>query len=325
MTPDMQGNFQEELTQVNAYIQKSLQSEGSLLQQLITHIPQQQGKQIRPQLTLLVAGILSGKITDKVRRGAALVSLLHYASLIHDDVVDEASTRRYLPTVNAQWGNKVAVLWGDYVLASMLRMIAANKDYEYMDMLVTTAQAMAAGEIMQLQQVQAGECKEGAYLQIIQKKTASLMAASCALGAIAVDASSEQMNLAYQIGEQLGMAFQLADDLIDYDNYAHTGKAAFMDLKAQQFTLPLIYSLQNASLSEVQYIKRMIKEATHDASALQAVLQFASQWGGIAYTQQKVSFYYQQTLKLLDAYFPPSDYTAALVSLIEQVLPSNYR
>lgn len=324
MLHNIQLIMQEELSQVNVYIQQCLSSNNQPIQQLITHISQQQGKQIRPQLTLLVVGILGGKITDKARRGAALVSLLHHASLIHDDVIDEASTRRYIATVNAQWGNKIAVLLGDYVLASMLRMIAANKDYDYMDILVSTAQAMAEGEIMQLQQVQVGGCNEAAYLQIIQKKTASLMAASCALGAIAVDASSEQMNIAYQIGEQLGMAFQLADDLIDYDSYAHTGKTAFMDLKAQQFTLPLIYSLQQASSSEVQHIKGIIQDIHYDAAALEAVLQFINQWGGVAYTQQKISFYRQQTLGLIDSYLPPSDYVVALISFINQLLPPNY-
>jgi len=316
MLQNIQSIMQEELSQVNAYIQQSLSSDSQLLQQLITHISQQQGKQIRPQLTLLVAGILGGKITDKARRGAALTSLLHQASLIHDDVVDEAMTRRYIATVNAQWGNKIAVLWGDYVLASMLRMIAANKDYAYMDMLVATAQAMAEGEIMQLQQAQEGGCSEAAYLQIIQKKTASLMAASCALGAIAVDASSEQMDIAYQIGEQLGMAFQLADDLIDYDSQVNTGKSSFMDVKAQQFTLPLIYSLQQASASEVEHVRKMVKKAPHDAVVLQAVLQFVNQWGGIVYTQQKIAFHHEQALRLIDSCLPPSDYTVALTSFI---------
>jgi octaprenyl-diphosphate synthase len=325
MLQDTRLLIQEELSQVNANIQQCLSSDNQALQQLFIHISQQQGKQIRPQLTLLLAGILGGKITDKARQGAALVSLLHHASLIHDDVIDEASTRRYIATVNAQWGNKVAVLWGDYVLASMLRMIVANKDYAYMDILVSTAQAMAEGEIRQLQEVQVGGCNEATYLQIIQKKTASLMAASCALGAIAVDASSEQVDIAYQIGEQLGIAFQLADDLIDYDSYAHTGKPAFMDLKAQQFTLPLIYSLQQVSLPEAQHIRKAIQDIPHDAAALQTVLQFVNQWGGIAYTRQKISFYHQQTLRLMDDYLPHSDYTAALVSLIKQVLPPSYR
>jgi octaprenyl-diphosphate synthase len=323
MLQNIQSIMQEELSRVNAYIQQSLSSDNQLLQQLIAHITKQQGKQIRPQLTLLVAGILGSKITDKARRGAALVSLLHHASLIHDDVVDEAMTRRYIATVNAQWGNKIAVLWGDYVLASMLRMIAANKDYAYMDMLVATAQAMAEGEIRQLQQAQAGGCSEAAYLQIIQKKTASLMAASCALGAIAVDASSEQIDIAYQIGEQLGMAFQLADDLLDYSQ-VNTGKSSFMDVKAQQYTLPLIYSLQQASASEEQHIRRLIKEIPHDATALEAVLQFVNQWRGIAYTQQKTSFYRQKTLELIDSYLPPSDYGVALTSLINQLLPPIY-
>lgn len=325
MLHPIQSIIQEQLSQVNAYIQQCLSSNSQPLQQLITHLSQQQGKQIRPQLTLLMAAILGGKITAKARRAAALVSLLHDASLVHDDVIDEANTRRYVATVNAQWGNKVAVLWGDYILASMLRMLAANKDYDYMSMLVATAQAMAEGEIIQLQQAQLGSLSEAAYLQIIQKKTASLMAASCAVGAIAVYASSEKINTAYQIGEQLGMGFQLVDDLIDYNSYKHTGKAAFMDLKTQQFTLPLIYSLQNASLSEAQYIKKLIREAAHDAAALQEVVKFVNQYGGITYTQQKISCYHQQILSLIDAYLPPSDYTAALVSLVEQLLSPNHR
>lgn len=320
MLQNIQSIMQEELSQVNAYIQQSLSSDSAFLQQLITHTSQQPGRQIRPQLTLLVAGMLGGTITDKARRGAALISLLHHASLIHDDVIDEASSRRYVATVNANWGNKVAVLLGDYVLASMLRIMAANKDFSYMSMVVTTAQAMAEGEIMQLQQAQEGGGSEAGYLQIIQKKTASLMAAACALGAIAVDASAAQVDIAYQIGEQLGIAFQLVDDLRDYDSYAHTGKLAFMDLKAQQFTLPLIYCLQYASPSEVHHM-RIVMQDIHDEAAIEAVLGFIKQEGGMAYTQQKIAFYYQQALGLINSYLPPSDYTAALISLVEEVLP----
>lgn len=321
MLENIHSVIQKALLQVNGYLQESLSSNSQPFQALITPLLQQEGKQIRPQLTLLFAGILGNELTEKARRGAALVSLLHQASLIHDDVIDQARIRRYIVTVNAEWGNKIAVLLGDYVLASMLRMITVNKDYAYMDMLVTTAQTMAEGEIMQLQQISGSGCQEAVYLQIIQKKTASLIAASCALGALAVNASIEQIDMAYQIGEHVGMAFQLADDLLDYDRSAHSGKLAFMDLKSQQLTLPLIYSLQQASAAESQHIIKIIQDLNREAE-LPDVLNFINQWGGIAYTQEKISFYHQQALDLIDTSLPPSDYTISLTSFVNKLLLS---
>ncbi|NEJ83585.1 polyprenyl synthetase family protein, partial [Rhizobium leguminosarum] len=168
---------------------------------------------------------LGSNITDKTYRGAALVSLLHHASLIHDDVVDEAAYRRHVKTINTIWGNKLAVLFGDYILANSLRIAIENQDYNFLSMLTLTTQTMSEGEILQLRQAQEIVISETIYLEIIQKKTASLLAASCAMGAMSVSASQEQIEIMYAIGEQIGMAFQLSDDLLDYGTTTDAGKA----------------------------------------------------------------------------------------------------
>jgi octaprenyl-diphosphate synthase len=312
----------KELLKVNDYINKCLYSENPVIQQVIQYSFQHQGKQIRPQLLLIIASILEPNITDKTYRGAALVSLLHHASLIHDDVVDEATYRRHIKTVNAIWGNKLAVLFGDYILATSLRIATENQDYNFLSMLTSTTQIMSEGEILQLRQAQETIISETTYLEIIQKKTASLLAASCAMGAMSVSAPQNQIEIMYAIGEQIGMAFQLSDDLSDYSgNTTDAGKAKFMDFKARTLTLPLIYALQQVSASDAQYILSLIKNYnTADIEATQEILSFVNRAGGINYTVQKIIFYQQEALELIGSYLPPSAYTDALIALIHKMI-----
>jgi len=316
----------KELSKVNDYINKYLHNENPIIQQVIQYSFQHPGKQLRPQLLLIIANILGSNITDKTYRGAALVSLLHHASLIHDDVVDEATYRRHVKTVNTIWGNKLAVLFGDYILANSLRIAIENQDYNFLSMLTLTTQTMSEGEILQLRQAQEISISETIYLEIIQKKTASLLAASCAMGAMSVSASQEQIEIMYAIGEQIGMAFQLSDDLLDYATTTTTtttdaSKAKFMDLKAHTLTLPLIYTLQQVSASEAQYILSLIKSYnTSGTKAIQEILSFVNRAGGINYTLQKITFYQQKALDLIGAHLPPSAYTDALIALIHKII-----
>ncbi|MHB9147449.1 MAG: polyprenyl synthetase family protein [Candidatus Amoebophilus sp.] len=321
MLTDISLLISKELSKVNDYINRCLYTENPVIQQVIQYSFQQQGKQLRPQLVLIIASVLGNDITEKTRRGAALVSLLHHASLIHDDVVDEATYRRHKKTVNAIWGNKLAVLFGDYVLANSLQIAIENQDYDFLPMLTLTTQTMSEGEILQLRQAQEIMASEATYLEIIQKKTASLLAACCAMGAMSVSASQEQIEIMYAIGEQIGMAFQLSDDLIDYGATTNADKATFMDLKAHTLTLPLIYALQQASASETQYILSLVKSCnTADTKSTQEILSLINRIGGIKYTLQKINFYQQKALDLIKTHLRPSAYTDALVALIHKMI-----
>ncbi len=304
-------------------MQQCLANDQALLQQLSAAVLQHKGKVIRPQLTILVAGMLSGNISEKALRGAAIVALLHHASLIHDDVIDEARIRRFAPTVNAQLGNKPAVLWGDYILASILRFIASYQDYDYLDLFAQTVQDMIEGEVMQLPQAQATACSEERYIRIIEKKTGSLMAMACMVGAIAANASQKQQATVYDMGNRLGIAFQLADDLVDYDCDAATGKMPFMDLKAHRFTLPLIHSLEQAQPAEMQYIQGLITSDAQPFDIAAPVCKFINQHGGKTYTQAKIGAYHQEVLHIVQDAFAASDYQLQFIKLLNQLFPSS--
>lgn len=315
--------MQQALDGIYTYMQQCLTSDQGLLQQLAAAVLQHKGKFIRPQLTILVAGMLSGSISEKALRGAAIVSLLHHASLIHDDVIDEAHIRRFAPTVNAQFGNQSAVLWGDYILASILRFIASYKDYDYVDLFAKTVQDMIEGEVMQLAQAQAVACSEERYMRIIEKKTGSLMAMACMVGAIAANTSQKQQETVFEIGNLLGIAFQLADDLVDYDCDTATGKMPFMDLKAHRFTLPLIHSLEQAQPDERRYIQVLITSDEQPADITELVCKFIHQHGGKAYTQAKIAAYHQEVLHIANYAFTASDYQLQFIKLLSELFPSS--
>ncbi|OJW66631.1 MAG: hypothetical protein BGO68_01620 [Candidatus Amoebophilus sp. 36-38] len=321
MLQDIQRYIQEGISKVNEYIYQSLQREDPSIQQFVDYLLQKQGKQIRPRFVLTVAVMLGERITEKTLRGAALISILHHASLIHDDVIDEASYRRHVKTFNVQWNNKLAVLFGDYLLATVLRIAVENNDYDYLAMLAKTAQAMSEGEILQLTRINGLSVSEVAYLHIIQQKTASLLGTACAIGAISVAASSTQIETLYTVGEQLGMAFQLRDDMLDYQgSVANTGKAPLMDLKEKKLTLPLIYALQQAQPSEAEAILHKIHYHIEDTETLQQVGAFVHRLGGIDYTLKKMLDYREKALQILKNNVKPSVYQETLISLIEEIL-----
>jgi octaprenyl-diphosphate synthase len=312
--------IQKGLSKMIDYIANSIQPEEDIIRELIEYLLQQQGKQIRPQLVLAVALLLKKNITEKTLRGAALISLLHHASLMHDDVVDEATYRRYAKTFNTVWSNKIAILFGDYILASILHLAVQNKDYEYLSILTKTVQVMSEGEIIQLSHAKESIINERIYLEIIRKKTASLLGASCAIGAISVAASAEHIEMVYRIGEHLGMAFQIKDDLLDYEIGKDIGKETFMDLKAQKLTLPLIYALQQAQPFEKQAILKTIQQAPNCPGTFQQVLLFVNKFEGIGYTVKKMTFYQQEAIQLLENNIVPSIYRDLFALLIKEML-----
>jgi len=267
----------------------------------------------------LAAGACGG-ITPKALRGAVLVTLLHQASLLHDDVVDEATHRRSKPTVNAAWSNKIAVLFGDYLLAKALHLPTQHQDHDLLALIVETSQVMSEGELRQLahaRQYTTTETEE-VYLGIIYKKTAHLFGTCLAIGATAADASDTQVDTLRQAGEQLGMAFQLKDDWFDYSS-EKLDKPIGMDPRAGYLTLPLIHALQQAPTQKQQELLQTIKHHSNDPKKQQEVLTLVRQSPGMDYTRQKMCQYQQKALDAL-VHLVASPYQQALTALIQHII-----
>lgn len=306
-----------EMEALAAQLRTLLQSDGCLLQEVTQHTLQAPGKQLRPMLVFLVAGAC-GELTPKALRGALLVTLLHQASLLHDDVVDDATHRRGRPTVNAVWNNKVAVLFGDYLLAKSLHLAAQHQDHDLLALITETAQAMSEAELLQLAQARQLTTTEEAYLSIIHKKTARLLGTCFAIGALAAKAASAQVATLRQAGEQLGMAFQLKDDLVDYGTAA-MGKPLGMDLRQGHLTLPLLHALREAPTQQRQAVLHTLKHHRHDPQKQQEVMAFVRQSPGMAATQALMFQYQHKALQHL-APMAASPYQQALVDLIQHII-----
>ena len=316
---DIQVLIAHEVKALASYVHHRLQGQGSLLAQLTNYLFKYKGKELRPRLVFLTAGA-SGGITEKTRRGAALVTLLHHASLVHDDVVDEAIQRRGVQSVNARWGNKAAVLLGDYLLSKSLSIAVEHQDHDFLAIMANTAQTMSEGELLQIAQVHELATTEATYLEIIYKKTAILIAACCAIGALSAHAATKQVDMMYKLGRQIGMAFQIQDDLLDYEGTGALGKATGMDIKEKKITLPLLYALQQATEEDRQRVLYIMRDHNQNPGKVQEVMALVRASGGIAYAQEKMYNYRTKALKLLATCLEPSPYKEALADLIHQTI-----
>lgn len=294
-------------------VQAWLQSDVHLLEASIQHCFKVPGKQMRPMSVFLVAGACGG-ITEATHRGAMLVTLLHQAALVHDDVVDGASRRRGQPTINTAWSNKVAVLLGDYLLVKSLRLAIQHSDHYFLEFMTETAQIMSEGELLQLGHAQRVDFSEETYLDIIYKKTAHLWGACFAIGVVATKRSCAQVNIMRQAGEYTGMAFQIQDDILDYGPH-DTGKQIGIDLREGKRTLPLIYALQHATAPVRTQMSRIIQAPQKAARQQQMMLDFVRTSGGIEYAQRAASRYRQKALAILSE-LPNTPYKEALLALV---------
>ena len=317
MQPNDSSLIAAEMEALASQLHALVASDQPLLQEVAQHAFQAPGKQVRPMLVFLVAGAC-GSITAKARRGALLVTLLHQASLAHDDVVDEATYRRGQPAIQAAWNNKVAVLFGDYLLAKGMYLATQHQDYDLLPLITATAQAMSKGELRQLEQARHLNTTEAGYLNIIHQKTACLFGTCWAIGAIAANASDVQVDILRQAGEHLGMAFQLKDDWLDYGT-EDLGKPQGMDLRAGHLTLPLIHALQQAPIQQQQAVLHMIRHHRNDPLKHQEVLDFVRQSSGMAYTRQQIQQYQQQALDALP-HLAASPYQQGLRTLIQHIV-----
>jgi octaprenyl-diphosphate synthase len=236
---DFRDPIRAELTQFNKEFPKAFSSKVALLDLILRYVVRQKGKQLRPSLVFLVAKAY-GSAAERSFRGATLVELMHTATLVHDDVVDESAVRRSMFSINALWKNKIAVLVGDYMLSRVLLLAVESGDHDLLKIVSTAVRAMSEGELLQIEKARRLDIDESVYYDIIQKKTASLMASCCAVGAASVGADEAEVRRAESFGNALGMGFQIQDDLLDYQAYGQSGKPSGIDVREQKMTLPLI-------------------------------------------------------------------------------------
>jgi octaprenyl-diphosphate synthase len=292
----------------------SMKSSVPLLDRVTRYLLKRKGKQIRPMFVFLSAK-LHGEINESTFRAASLVELLHTATLVHDDVVDDSNERRGFFSINALWKNKIAVLVGDYLLSKGLLLSINGKDFELLQIVSDAVKQMSEGELLQIEKARKLDIEELVYYDIITKKTASLIASCCACGASSVGASEGSVELMRQFGLKVGIAFQIKDDLFDYDLNNVTGKPKGIDIKEQKMTLPLIYTLNNTSRKEKRKIINVVKNHNTDSVKVAEVIEKVNETGGIEYARKQMMNYREEALGLLNR-FPENDARKSLEKLV---------
>ncbi len=316
MNKEIIAPIQSELEEFQKQFASVLKSKVALLDLIMKYILKQKGKKIRPVLVLLSAK-LCGKINHRSYIAANLVELLHAATLIHDDVVDDAKTRRGLASINAVWKNKAAVLIGDYLLSQGLLISLDNKEYDFLHATSEAVRRMSEGELLQIQKARNFDATEETYFKVISDKTASLIKSCCKLGAISTTNNNNLIEALSDFGENLGIAFQLRDDALDYTGRKSLlGKSTGNDLKEKKFTLPLIYSLNNAPKKRASEIMKLIKG--DEKKKFEEVYYFVTEFGGIDYTAQKTEEYCTRAKESLNI-FSDSDVKSSMLSLLNFV------
>ncbi|KOF01598.1 polyprenyl synthetase [Roseivirga seohaensis subsp. aquiponti] len=310
---EIQAPIASEMTEFEQKFRSFMKSKVFLLDQIMSYIVKRKGKQMRPMFVFLAAGV-TGKISDRTYRGASLIELLHTATLVHDDVVDDSNYRRDFFSINALWKNKIAVLVGDYLLSRGLLLSVDNEDFDFLKIVSRAVREMSEGELLQMAKARNLDITEDIYYDVIRQKTASLIASCCAVGATASNASQEDVEKMREFGLKVGMAFQIKDDLFDYGT-EEVGKPLGIDIKEQKMTLPLIYSLQNASSSTKRRIIRTVKSKGDHSKKVNEVVAFVRETGGIEYAQKVMNQYYQEAIQILET-FEPSIYRDSLSQLV---------
>lgn len=311
----------KELALFEVHFREAMKSRVALLDRIMQYIVRRKGKQLRPMFVLLSAK-LGGDINDATYRAASLVELLHTATLVHDDVVDEANERRGFFSINALWKNKIAVLVGDYLLSKGLLLSLDNKDHRVLQLLSSAVRLMSEGELLQLEKSRKLNLDESIYYEIIGGKTASLLASSCAAGASTTFENDDAIEKMRLFGEKVGMAFQIKDDLFDYSSEA-IGKPTGNDIKEKKLTLPLIYTLNNCDAALRKKIIYIIKNQNTQKDKVDFVLDAVENFGGIAYATDKMFAFRDEALNILHS-FPPSEVREALEELVRYTTDRKY-
>lgn len=298
---------------------QSMTSKVALLNRITHYIVNRKGKQMRPMFVFLVAKMVSdGKVNERTYRGAAVIELIHTATLVHDDVVDDSNRRRGFFSINALWKNKIAVLVGDYLLSKGLLLSIDNNDFDLLKIISVAVREMSEGELLQIEKSRLLDITEEVYFEIIRQKTATLIAACCSLGACSVAPESTHVETMRKFGELIGVAFQIKDDLFDYGE-ERIGKPTGIDIKEQKMTLPLIHVLNTAEKKQRDWLINSIKNHNKNPKRVKEVIQFVKENGGLVYAENKMENFKNQALDLLEAY-PSSAYKESLEQMVNYVI-----
>ncbi|ADY54355.1 Polyprenyl synthetase [Pseudopedobacter saltans DSM 12145] len=302
--------------EIDAFEEKfkaSMKSSVPLLDRITHYIVKRKGKQIRPMFVFFSANI-SGGITESTYHAATFVELLHTATLVHDDVVDNSFERRGFFSVNALWKNKIAVLVGDYLLAKGLLLSVDHQEFKQLKIVSDAVQQLSEGELLQMEKVRRMDISEEVYYEVIRKKTASLIASCCAAGSTSAGATDEIVKKMHDFGEKIGIAFQIKDDLFDFGT-DDIGKPKGIDIKEKKVTLPLIYALNNVDKAEKKRIKNLVKNHNDEPEKINAIIEFVKANGGLAYAEEQMFKYQDEAFKIL-AQFPESESRTGLENLV---------
>jgi octaprenyl-diphosphate synthase len=317
----IQAPIKDEMTKFDEIFKASMKSKVPLLNIITNYILRRKGKQMRPMFVFLSAK-LNGTVTDGTYTAASLIELLHTATLVHDDVVDESYERRGFFSINALWKSKIAVLMGDYLLSKGLLLSVEHKAYDLLEIVSEAVREMSEGELLQIQRSRTMNITREQYFEIIRKKTATLLAACAAAGAKSSGADMEAVNRMKLFGEYVGIAFQIKDDLFDYQKKGLIGKPTGNDIKEKKLTLPLIFALENSTSGERKDILRTISKHNKNKEKIQSVIQFATAKGGLEFTAITMHEYKNKALDLLSVY-PDSEIKTSIIAFVNYTIDRN--
>jgi len=314
---DIQAPIADEMKAFEHKFRQFMKSDVMLLDQIMNYIVRRKGKQLRPMFVFLSAGVC-GPITESTYRGASFIELLHTATLVHDDVVDDSNYRRGFFSVNALWKNKIAVLVGDYLLSRGLLLSVEHNEFELLKIVSTAMREISEGELLQIEKARRLDINEEVYYEIIRQKTASLIASCCAVGACSVGSDAEMIKKMHAFGEKVGIAFQIKDDLFDYGE-DEIGKPLGIDIKEKKMTLPLIYALNKASWLDKRKMINIIRNESHKPNKVLEVIAFVKDSGGLKYAQAVMERYVEEARSLLHE-FAESSHRTALEHLVQYTI-----
>ncbi len=310
--------IQTEFREFEKFFADQMKSRVGLVELIARYLLRQKGKRIRPTLVLLSAKTL-GDVNEHTYRGAILVEMLHTATLVHDDVVDNSDTRRGFPSINAIWKNRIAVLMGDYLLARGLQIAVDNNEFEFLKVITNTVKRMSEGELLQIQKIRKLNNDEDTYLRIISDKTASLFSTCTTIGAMSITENQDIINDFKNFGEYLGIAFQIKDDILDFEGTSSImGKPTGNDLRDKKLTLPIIYALKEAEKNEVKNIKNLIRGKL-GSKEIDSILEFVNKYGGISYANNRAKEFASKAIEIISKY-QDNESRQALIDLVNFIL-----